>query len=91
MLKLFKEYCWNNFLHNEVEKCLQLIFSYNDNNNDEHSDNTSETINSQQQENNDNENVDGSETNKKLPARSPSALQIYVSILICEISCGLKY
>ncbi|XP_037934617.1 serine/threonine-protein phosphatase 6 regulatory subunit 3 isoform X2 [Teleopsis dalmanni] len=29
LLDLFKQYCWNNFLHGEVEKCIQLIFYTN--------------------------------------------------------------
>ncbi|KAL5292567.1 PPP6R2 family protein [Megaselia abdita] len=28
LLNFFKEYCWNNFLHEEVEKCLEHIFYY---------------------------------------------------------------
>lgn len=27
LLNFFKEYCWNNFLHEEVEKCLEHIFA----------------------------------------------------------------
>lgn len=42
ILALFKDYCWNNFLHSEVEKCLRIVFtpspsynntSFNNNNN----------------------------------------------------------
>lgn len=28
LLNFFKEYCWNNFLHEEVEKCLEHVFYY---------------------------------------------------------------
>lgn len=28
LLNFFKEYCWNNFLHEEVEKCLEHVFSH---------------------------------------------------------------
>ncbi|XP_075164622.1 phosphatase 6 regulatory subunit 1-like protein fmt isoform X2 [Haematobia irritans] len=29
LLSLFKKYCWNNFLHNEVEKCLHIALKNN--------------------------------------------------------------
>lgn len=35
LLKLFKQYSWNNFLHSEVDKCLGYVFACSDQNDNE--------------------------------------------------------